>query len=135
MPSGRIAFMSCPKHTGRSVMPNRNSEANDIPLTTNKSAPGGTSVVPLRSPRSVTVRSESIRHRFFVRPDENHGDLNWSFFRDSANSLAEIVPEDADLEAYLRVIDIPAVTNGRLLHLFMDSEREKAVAFLGEEIV
>ena len=67
-------------------------------------------------------------------PDEEHSYINWSFFQDSPNSLAAIVPEDADLESYLRVIDIPAVTGGRLLHLYMDGEREKAVGFLGKQV-
>jgi len=68
-------------------------------------------------------------------PDEEHSEINWSFFRDSANSLAELVPEDKNLEAYLRVIDIAAVSNGRLLHLYMDGDQERAVAYLGQEIV
>jgi hypothetical protein len=67
-------------------------------------------------------------------PDEDHGDLNWTFLRNSPNSLTEILPEDADLEDCLRVIDIPDAANGRLLHLYMDGERERAVAFLAEQI-
>ena len=67
-------------------------------------------------------------------PDEDHSLLDWSFFQDSANSLATVVPEDADLEPYLRLIDIAAVSNGSLLHLYMDGEREKAVAFLGDRV-
>jgi hypothetical protein len=70
-----------------------------------------------------------------IWPEEEHSDLNWSFFRDSANSLAEIIPEDADLEPYLRVIDIPAVSDRRLLHLYMDGENERAVGYLSQEIV
>ena len=67
-------------------------------------------------------------------PDEDHSSFNWSFFRDSANSLAEISPEDANLEPYLRVIDVAAASDGHLLHIYMNGEREKAVAFLGKRI-
>ncbi len=65
-------------------------------------------------------------------PDGKHSRFNWSFFRESANCLATIAPEDADLEPYLRVIDIPAVSSGKRLHLYMDGAREKAIGFLGE---
>ncbi|MFL7870176.1 MAG: phosphoenolpyruvate synthase, partial [Anaerolineales bacterium] len=70
-----------------------------------------------------------------IWPDEEHSELNWTFFRESTNSLAEILPGDADLEPYIRVIDFPAVSDGRFLHLFMDGEQEKAVAYLGQKIV
>lgn len=67
-------------------------------------------------------------------PDEEHSRFDWSFFQESANSLADVAAEDADLEPYLRVIDIPAVSSGRLLHLYMNGEHEKAVGFLGEQV-
>jgi hypothetical protein len=69
-----------------------------------------------------------------IWPDEEHSELNWSFFRESANNLAEISPQDADLEPYIRVIEFPAVSDGRLLHLYMDGEHERAVAFLGQKV-
>jgi hypothetical protein len=69
-----------------------------------------------------------------IWPEDEHSELNWSFFRESANSLVDLDPEDANLEAYLRVIDIPAVSDGRLLHLHMDGEHERALAYLGQEI-
>jgi hypothetical protein len=68
-------------------------------------------------------------------PDEEYSILNQTFFQESPNKLAELVPEDADLEDYLRVIDIPAVANGRFLHLYMDGQEDKAVAYLSKEII
>jgi hypothetical protein len=67
-------------------------------------------------------------------PDEEHSHIDWNFFRKSPNSLAKLVPEDADLAPYLRVIDIPAVSGGRLLQIYMDGDEEKAVAYLGDPL-
>jgi hypothetical protein len=64
-------------------------------------------------------------------PDEEHGRFNWEYFYNSPSSLAELSPEDLHLEPYLRVLDIPAISSGRFLHLFMDGRHEKAVGFLG----
>ncbi len=67
-------------------------------------------------------------------PDDQQSRFDWSFFRNSANSLEEIAPEEAELAPYLRVIEIPGVSAGKFLHLYMDGEHENAVAFLGEPI-
>jgi hypothetical protein len=64
-------------------------------------------------------------------PDKEHGRFNWEYFYNSPSSLAELSPEDLHLEPYLRVLDIPAISSGRFLHLFMDGRHEKAVGFLG----
>lgn len=67
-------------------------------------------------------------------PDEEHTTFNWSFFRESENSLRTIAPDDEDLESYLRVIDVPAVSDGRLLHIYLNGEEEIGVAFLADEV-
>ena len=56
--------------------------------------------------------------------------IEWSFFRESENRLGELAPEDADLTPYLRVIDVPKVTDGRRLTILMDGSRDEAIAFL-----
>ncbi|MGD8804328.1 MAG: PEP/pyruvate-binding domain-containing protein [Chloroflexota bacterium] len=56
--------------------------------------------------------------------------IDWSFFRDSENVLAEVAPDDAELAPYLRLIDIPKVAEGRRLTILMDGSREEAIAFL-----
>jgi hypothetical protein len=56
--------------------------------------------------------------------------FNWSFFRESENVLGEVDPDDAGLEPYLRLIDIPQVADGRRLTILMDGSRDEAVAFL-----
>lgn len=69
-----------------------------------------------------------------IWPDNTHGRLNWDFFRHEANKLAELSPQDAHLSPYLRVIDIPAVSSRRFLHLFMDGQSEQAVGFLRKKL-
>jgi hypothetical protein len=56
--------------------------------------------------------------------------LDWQFFRESPNSLATLLPEDADLSDYLRVIDLAAVCGNRRLKILMDGESDKAVGYL-----
>jgi Pyruvate phosphate dikinase, AMP/ATP-binding domain len=77
---------------------------------------------------------ESEIYALGLWPDDEHSRINWSFFRESPNSLEEIAPDDAELARYLQVIDIPAAANGRLMHLYMDGEVERAVAYLGDRI-
>jgi hypothetical protein len=56
--------------------------------------------------------------------------IDWEFFRDSDNVLAEVAPDDAELAPYLRLIDIPKVAEGRRLSILMDGSRDEAIAFL-----
>ncbi|HET91081.1 MAG TPA: phosphoenolpyruvate synthase [Chloroflexi bacterium] len=56
--------------------------------------------------------------------------FNTAFFKRSANVLAELLPADAPLAPFIRVIDVPAVTGGRHLELVMDDERDEALAYL-----
>jgi hypothetical protein len=69
-----------------------------------------------------------------IWPDGKHGRFNWEYLRETPSCLTELSPEDASLEPYLRVIDLPVVSSGRFLHLFMDGQHEQAVGFLGEAI-
>jgi hypothetical protein len=56
--------------------------------------------------------------------------FDWSFFRQSSNALSLVAPQDAGLEPYLRVIDVPSVTEGRRLTILMEGARDEAIAFL-----
>jgi hypothetical protein len=53
-----------------------------------------------------------------------------SFFEESDNVLAELLPEDKDWEDTIRVIDIPTVSDGALLDLAMDGDAGVAMAYL-----
>ncbi len=56
--------------------------------------------------------------------------LNWEFFRESPNCLADLLPDDAGLDPFLRVIDITAVTDNRHLDILMDGKSDRAIGFL-----
>lgn len=57
-------------------------------------------------------------------------EFNRGFFEASENSLARLLPEASAWESLIRVIDIPAVSDGAHLELVMDGEAGKAMAFL-----
>jgi hypothetical protein len=63
-------------------------------------------------------------------PDEDGVIWNEEFLRDSPNSLAEVVPAHADLKDSVRVLHVPAITDGLLLHVVMDSEEDRALGYL-----
>ena len=71
-------------------------------------------------------------HALSIFPDGELGEINWPFFRESPSCLAALSPDDARLEPYLRVIDVPAVANGRFLHILMDGKNEEAIGYLDE---
>jgi len=56
--------------------------------------------------------------------------FNRAFFDQAANTLAELLPADAQCARFIKVIDVPAVTGGRYLELAMDSEQDEALAYL-----
>jgi len=52
------------------------------------------------------------------------------FFTSAPNRLAELAPQDADLAAHLRVIDVPAAADGRTLTICMSGAQNTAVGYL-----
>ncbi len=65
-------------------------------------------------------------------PDE--GDFfRREFFEESPNALPALLPADAPLADVVRVIHIPTVCDGRLLDVVMNSQEEKAIAYLRPE--
>jgi hypothetical protein len=66
-------------------------------------------------------------------PDEEGAIWNEEFLNNSPNALAEIVPKYADLEEVVKVINVQKVSDGRFLHVIMDGEAERGLAFLGPE--
>jgi hypothetical protein len=60
----------------------------------------------------------------------NNGRFDWHFFRESPNCLADLLPEDAALSDYLRVIDLSEVSGSRRLRILMDGENDEAVGYL-----
>jgi hypothetical protein len=73
---------------------------------------------------------EAEIHPLALYPDQGDNVFNWGFFRGSPNVLTDLVPDFADYANYVRVIDVPAVAQGRLLEVIMDDEENQALAYL-----
>lgn len=56
--------------------------------------------------------------------------FNRSFFEDTPNMLGELLPADAEYDRFIKVIDVPAVRDGRYVELVMDGEQDEALAYL-----
>ncbi|MEZ4387765.1 MAG: PEP/pyruvate-binding domain-containing protein [Candidatus Krumholzibacteriia bacterium] len=63
-------------------------------------------------------------------PDEEAVVFNELFLDRSANLLADLAPEFSALTSVLRVIDVPAVADGRVLRVLMNADLDEAVAVL-----
>jgi pyruvate,water dikinase len=64
-------------------------------------------------------------------PDDDGVAFQEEFFTSSENCLARLLPEFGGLADVIRVIDVPAVTGGRVLRVLMNAERDEAVGVLG----
>ncbi len=65
-------------------------------------------------------------------PDDAGVVFREPFFRCSESILPQLLPDFADLERVLRVIDLPAVSEGRVLKVLLNGELDEAVALLAE---
>lgn len=63
-------------------------------------------------------------------PDDPRNHFNDDFFQHSPNVLPEILPADAAYGRFVRVMHVPSYANGRLLHVAMDGETDRALAYL-----
>ena len=63
-------------------------------------------------------------------PDQGETIFNWQFFRESANELAVLLPDCAPYTEFVRVIDVPAEAQGRMLEVIMDGESSQALGYL-----
>ena len=69
-------------------------------------------------------------HPLALYPEQSGMIFNWRFFRESPNALADLLPDSAGYAEYVRVIDVPAVAEGRFLEVIMDDEESKALGYL-----
>ena len=65
-------------------------------------------------------------------PDQEGQIFNERYLRQSPNSLAELLPDFAQFQEVLRVIDVGAVSPGMDVQIIMDGEKNEALAFLKE---
>jgi hypothetical protein len=73
---------------------------------------------------------ESRIYPLAIYPGEPGNPFNKSFFDGALNALPTLLPEDARYAEFVKVIDVPATTGGRVLELVMSGEEGKALAFL-----
>jgi predicted nucleotidyltransferase len=66
-------------------------------------------------------------------PDDDGIVFNKPFFENSENILEKLLPETGELAEVIRVIDIPAATEGRFLRIAMSGDEGKAMAYLVNE--
>ncbi|MGD8538279.1 MAG: PEP/pyruvate-binding domain-containing protein [Candidatus Aminicenantes bacterium] len=63
-------------------------------------------------------------------PDDKGIIFNENFFEESANILADVLPEFANLSRTLKVIDVTKGAKDQVLRILMNAEVEKAIGFL-----
>jgi hypothetical protein len=63
-------------------------------------------------------------------PDHGETVVNWQFLRESPNVLADLVADGDRYAGNLRVIDVPAAAQGKLLEVIMDGENSRAMGYL-----
>jgi len=74
-----------------------------------------------------------VEARIYPLPLYPHQDdtvFKAAFFQETPNILEDLLPADGKYAEYIRVIDVPAIANGRYLEVVMDSEKGKAVGYL-----
>ena len=67
-----------------------------------------------------------------IYPDDPGVSFNEQFLLNQENILPEILPDCTHLSDVIRVINVPASTNGEVLQVLMNADLEKAVAILNE---
>lgn len=65
-----------------------------------------------------------------LAPSDPGAEFNRSFFEQSPNALATLLPDDANWESILRVIDVPAAAEGASVELVMDGDAGASMAYL-----
>ena len=63
-------------------------------------------------------------------PDDENTVFNMKFLDDSNNILPDVLPENADLNDTIRLIDVPKSTGGKVLKILMNADLKEAVGIL-----
>lgn len=74
---------------------------------------------------------ENIRY-LPLYPDDKNVIFNKSFFNNSKNSLSSVTPDFADLDHVIKVIKVDEIYYGKNLHVLMNADLGKAIAFLNQ---
>ena len=73
---------------------------------------------------------ESRIHYLALYPEEPGNRFNEEFLHRSPNALVRILPQEAGYAGVVRVIDVASVSDGLLLHIDMDGDGQRALAYL-----
>jgi hypothetical protein len=73
---------------------------------------------------------EAEIHPLALYPGQGETVFNWSFFRESPNMLADLLPDCAQYADCIRVVDVPRATHGQLIEVIMDGENGQALGYL-----
>ena len=66
-----------------------------------------------------------------VYPGKDDDRFDFDFFRNAANSLEALLPEEGGMRDYVKVIDVPVTTGGKMIELSMETgESEAMLAYL-----
>lgn len=65
-----------------------------------------------------------------IYPGRPGNPFNTAFFTSALNALPALLPADADFTDYVKVINVPATTGGRVLDLVMSGDEGRALAYL-----
>ncbi len=63
-------------------------------------------------------------------PDEGNNLFNEEYLTESANSLSDLVPDYSDLSDVIKVINVPEVSPGKILEIYMNAGDNRAMAAL-----
>ena len=63
-------------------------------------------------------------------PNDEGVHFNWDFFNNAANVLSYLLPDAAPHADIIKVIDVPAVAEGRSLEIVMDAAADYAMGYL-----
>ncbi len=66
-----------------------------------------------------------------VYPDDAASQFQERFFKTSPNILTELLPQFAEYESILRLIDVPQITGGAFAQVVADPQSHHAICFLG----
>ena len=68
-----------------------------------------------------------------IYPDDYGIIFNSEYLLESKNTIKDILPDFAHLEKIIKVIDVKNTSNGQVLQVLMNAEKNKAIAILTEE--
>jgi pyruvate,water dikinase len=64
-------------------------------------------------------------------PDTKGSSLNEAFLLGSRNAITDVDAGLAALSEVIRVIHVPSILDGKLLHVFLDAESQKGIGMFG----